>query len=98
MEQFLKQFQSPSPGFVEASYRAVTTLSFVAPETAILHVVEQLRRDIDAQALGSLTDEDLAIWATPEGTTYVDGEHHLDLIIHGFAKADSCSVVQQEDR
>ena len=63
--------QSPA-GFAEASYRAVTTLSFVAPEAVIPQIVEQLRRDINAQELSAVTDEDLAIWATPEGTTYVD--------------------------
>ncbi|EKM53603.1 uncharacterized protein PHACADRAFT_125439 [Phanerochaete carnosa HHB-10118-sp] len=72
LPQLIAASESQSPGFIEASYRAVTTLSFVAPEIAIPRVVEQLRRDIDAQALSSLTDEDLAIWATPEGTTYVD--------------------------
>lgn len=52
----------------------MTTLSFVAPEVVIPQIVEQLRRDINAQELDSLTEEDLAIWATPEGTAYVDGE------------------------
>lgn len=66
--------QSVSAGFVEASHRAVTTLSFVAPEAVIPQIVEQLHCDIDAQELGALTYADLAIWATPEGTAYIDGE------------------------
>ena len=45
----------------------------MAPVTVIPEIVEQLRRDINAEDLDKLTDEDLAIWATPEGTTYVDG-------------------------
>ena len=51
----------------------MTTLSFVAPEVVIPQIVQQLRRDIDAQEVEGLTETDLAIWATPEGTTYIDG-------------------------
>ncbi|GJE94641.1 ARM repeat-containing protein [Phanerochaete sordida] len=72
LPQLIAASESSSSGFIEASYRAVTTLSFVAPQAVIPQIVEQLRRDIDAQALGGLTEEDLAIWATPEGTTYID--------------------------
>ncbi|KAG7440398.1 ARM repeat-containing protein [Guyanagaster necrorhizus] len=54
-------------GFKEASYRAVTTLAFVSPES----VVPQ-----DANAINGLSEDDLGIWATPEGTTYVDGESY----------------------
>jgi hypothetical protein len=36
-------------------------------------VVEQLKADIDPASINALTDDDLAIWKTPEGQTYVDG-------------------------
>ena len=45
----------------------------MAPELVIPEIVQQLRRDINAEELDKVTEEDLAIWATPEGTTYVDG-------------------------
>ncbi|KAG6371752.1 WD40-repeat-containing domain protein [Boletus reticuloceps] len=64
----------PKLGFAEASYRAIGTLAFVAPQVVLLRVMDQLRVDIDAKALGALTEEDLGIWETPEGTTYVDGK------------------------
>lgn len=70
---------------MEASGRAVTTLSFVAPEVVIPEIVEQLRRDINAQEVDALTETDLAIWATPEGTTYVDGKDSKSLICSGSA-------------
>jgi hypothetical protein len=66
-------FQSSSQGLTDASYRAVTTLSFVAPESVIPEIVAQVGKDIDAQEVKALTDEEIAIWATPEGVVYVDG-------------------------
>lgn len=62
-------------GFSEAGYRAVTTIAFISPEAVLPRVMEQLLADINADGINSLTDEDLAIWATPEGTTYVDGRY-----------------------
>ncbi|KAF8131842.1 armadillo-type protein [Boletus edulis] len=59
-------------GFAEASYRAIGTLAFVAPQVVLPRLMDQLRVDINAKALGALTEEDLGIWETPEGTTYVD--------------------------
>lgn len=52
-------------------------MAFIAPEVVLPRVMDQLRVDIDAAALGALTEEDLGIWETPEGTTYVDGETAL---------------------
>jgi hypothetical protein len=37
--------------------------------------MEQLREDIDPMVLNTLTETDLAIWATPVGVTFVDGDH-----------------------
>ncbi|KAI9068620.1 ARM repeat-containing protein [Trametes sanguinea] len=62
----------PLPGFVEAGYRAITTLAFVAPNAVIPKVVEQVRSDLRSEETHALTDDDLGIWATPEGQTYVD--------------------------
>ena len=67
----------PLPGFAEAGYRAITTLAFVAPEAVLPKVVEKISTDIKADDVQSLTDEDLGIWATPEGQTFVDGEIHF---------------------
>ncbi|KAI8978208.1 ARM repeat-containing protein [Trametes punicea] len=60
------------PGFVEAGYRAVTTLAFVAPSIVIPKVVEQIRADLRSEDTRALTDDDLGIWSTPEGQTYID--------------------------
>lgn len=53
----------------------MTTLAFVSPETAVSRIVNQLRKDIDANVINGLSDDDLGIWLTPEGTTYVDGKN-----------------------
>lgn len=60
-------------GFAEACYSAITTLTFISPATVLSRIVDQLKDDLDPAVLNSLTDDDLAIWATPEGTTFVDG-------------------------
>ncbi|KAF9479098.1 ARM repeat-containing protein [Pholiota conissans] len=59
-------------GFVEACYSAITSSTFISPATVLPRVVDQLKTDLDPAVLTALTDDDLAIWATPEGTTFVD--------------------------
>ncbi|KZT22524.1 ARM repeat-containing protein [Neolentinus lepideus HHB14362 ss-1] len=57
---------------MEGSYRTLSTVTFVAPPLVLPRAVDQLRLDISATDINSLSDTDLAIWATPEGVTYVD--------------------------
>ncbi|KAG6864935.1 hypothetical protein C0991_006286 [Blastosporella zonata] len=59
-------------GFADASYSAVSTLAFVAPEAVLPRVMEQLRADINPTVVNSLTEFDFGVWLTPEGTTCVD--------------------------
>ena len=67
------QFLNLNQGLVEASYTAITTLVFVAPSSVLPRVMEQLNVDIKAEVLNCISDFDLGVWATPEGTTFVDG-------------------------
>ncbi|KAI0757516.1 ARM repeat-containing protein [Daedaleopsis nitida] len=62
----------PPSGFAEAGFRALTTLVFVAPDSVLPRVVNRIRADLKADNVHSLTEEDLGIWATPEGQTFVD--------------------------
>ncbi|KAJ4478479.1 armadillo-type protein [Lentinula aciculospora] len=59
-------------GFPEACYRTVTTLAFVSPGDVLPKIFEQLKQDIDVDILDSLTEDDFGIWATAEGTTFID--------------------------
>ncbi|KDR69874.1 hypothetical protein GALMADRAFT_913484 [Galerina marginata CBS 339.88] len=59
-------------GFADAAYNAVTTLTFISPTLVLSRIVDQLKEDLDPHVLESLSDEDLAVWATPEGTTFID--------------------------
>jgi hypothetical protein len=61
-------------GFPEASYRTVTTLTFIAPAVVLPRIMEQLNADLSPADLRSLTDFDYGVWQTPEGTTFVDGQ------------------------
>ena len=56
----------------EASYRAITSLAFVSPDTVLPQVIEQLHADLDSP-VKKLQDSDFGIWSAPEGVTYVDG-------------------------
>ncbi|KAI0688462.1 ARM repeat-containing protein [Cytidiella melzeri] len=68
----LEATEGTTATFVEAGYRSVTTLAFVAPEIVIPRILAQVRSDINSQEIDAITDEELAIWAQPEGTTYID--------------------------
>ncbi|TFK50812.1 ARM repeat-containing protein [Heliocybe sulcata] len=68
----LEASDSSERGMVEGSYRALSTITFVAPVLVLPRAVDQLRLDIPATDINSLSDTDIAIWATPEGVTYVD--------------------------
>ncbi|KAF9047662.1 armadillo-type protein [Panaeolus papilionaceus] len=59
-------------GFSEASFKAITTLVFVSPSTVLPSLRDQLNVDLDPSVLNNISDESLGIWATPEGTTFVD--------------------------
>ncbi|KAJ3902374.1 hypothetical protein F5879DRAFT_1043683 [Lentinula edodes] len=50
----------------------VSTLAFVSPGDVLPKILEQLRQDINLDVLSSLTEDEFGIWATPEGTAFVD--------------------------
>lgn len=58
----------------DAAYNAVSTLVFVNPEDVIPRILDHMCADLDAHEVNALTDVDLGIWRTPEGTAYVDGK------------------------
>ena len=60
-------------GYAEACYRATTTLAFIAPDTVLPRVMEQLHADLSLK-INQLTDLDIGVWNTPEGQTFIDGE------------------------
>lgn len=75
--------------FAQASYTALTTLVFVAPALVSPRVLAQLKSDIDVAVLNNMSDIDLGIWATPEGTTFVDGSLHL---VHPIVASDAETI------
>ncbi|KAJ7066647.1 armadillo-type protein [Mycena amicta] len=64
--------EDPKTGLPEASYSALTTVVFVAPDVVLPGVVKQLQTDIDPITLNALTEEELGMWRMPEGTAFVD--------------------------
>ena len=74
----LTHIQSPaSLALAEASYQAITTLAFVSPQIVLQRALNQLRIDIDPAVINSVTQTEFAIWATPEGKTFIDGNRPL---------------------
>lgn len=59
---------------MDAGFRAVTTLTFVAPALVLPPLMAQLSRDLDPTELQSIGLHEYSIWKTPEGTLFVDGE------------------------
>jgi hypothetical protein len=57
-----------------ASHSAVSTLVFVAPEAALPRTLSQIRIDLNPAAFNAVSEEDVAIFNTPEGVTFVDGK------------------------
>ncbi|KAF7309756.1 TOG domain-containing protein [Mycena indigotica] len=64
--------EDPKTGLPAASYAALTTIVFVAPDLILPRIVQQLQADIDCNTLNSLTEEELGMWRMPEGTAFID--------------------------
>ncbi|KAJ6172382.1 eIF-2-alpha kinase activator GCN1 [Penicillium chermesinum] len=64
--------QSAVPGVNSAVWGAAGDLAFVAPETMIPRLVDQIKEDLDGARLAKFTVTDAAIFRTPEGTAYID--------------------------
>lgn len=60
--------QEPS----KAVRNAVTTIAFVAPEVVVPTLVAQIKEDLNPANFSTVSDEDVEVWRTPEGTLYVD--------------------------
>lgn len=61
-----------SPQFAEAAYRASTTLAFIAPATIVPLLFAQLEDDLSLSHLAFIGPTEYGIWATPEGSTFID--------------------------
>lgn len=65
--------------YAEACYKAMTTLAFIAPDTVLPRVMEQLQADLSL-SINQLTDLDIGVWNTPEGQTFIDGKFQSILL------------------
>ncbi|KAJ5295238.1 hypothetical protein N7508_010059 [Penicillium antarcticum] len=64
--------QSAVPDVNPAIWSAAADLAFVAPDTMIPLLVDQIKDDLDASRLSKFTATDAAISRTPEGTAFID--------------------------
>lgn len=59
--------------FAQAAYRAATTLALVAPATIVPLLFAQFEDDLSLSHIANLGVLEYGVWATPEGTPFVDG-------------------------
>ena len=64
--------QSKVPQIDAAIWSAAADLAFVAPDTMIPQLVDQIKDDLSVERLSKFTPTDAAIARTPEGTMFVD--------------------------
>ena len=84
--------QTFNSGFAQAAYRAVTTLALVSPNAIVPRIVEKIANDMKPEEVDALSGEDIGIWSTPEGTTFVDGSWLCDftrILIHNLLSSGS---------
>ena len=74
----------------------MSTLTFPSPATVLPRIVEQLHVDIDPSAMNALSELDFAIWATPEGSTYIDGKF-VPAVVNG-ALINECRSFSVNER
>lgn len=63
-----------SKAFAQAAYRATRTLAFIAPSIYVPEFLSKIREDLNPMQLDFIGAEELGIWQTPPGTTFVNGE------------------------
>ncbi|GME36190.1 Translational activator Gcn1 [Neofusicoccum parvum] len=56
----------------QAAYSAGADLAFVAPESAIPRLVDQIKHDLNPKQVESIGPTEAAIFRTPEGTAFID--------------------------
>ncbi|KAL4779325.1 armadillo-type protein [Aspergillus varians] len=64
--------QSKVPEVDAAIWAAAGDLAFVAPDTMVPRLVNQIKEDLDVSRVSKITPTDAAIARTPEGTMFVD--------------------------
>lgn len=64
--------QSKIPQIDAAIWSAAADLAFVAPDSMIPQLIDQIKDDLNAERMSRFTPTDAAIARTPEGTMFVD--------------------------
>ena len=59
----------------------MANLAFVAPEIAVPFFTRIIKADLAPESFQSVSQEDVEIWKTPEGTLYHDGERQKRSIV-----------------
>lgn len=70
-----------APETREAAFPALSSLAFVAPDVVIAELVTKVEGDLAAEETARLTQEQLGMWQTPQGSLYVDGEFIRCLVL-----------------
>lgn len=69
-----------NPAAKTARHRAITTVAFLHPETALPQFFDCLSAYLDVKSANALTQEQIGIWETPEGTLFTNGKTEFSLL------------------
>lgn len=78
LEQIWQYTTHQSKSFVDAAYRSVATLAFVAPTQFLPSFCNRIAQALDPAALSFIGDTELGIFSTPAGIPYIDGKYDFE--------------------
>ncbi|KAF8343178.1 armadillo-type protein [Cantharellus anzutake] len=60
------------PYLSNAAFDAAATIAFIAPDSIISQLAEQINKDLNPESLLGIGEFELGVWSTPEGSTFID--------------------------
>ncbi|CAI2178661.1 6583_t:CDS:10, partial [Funneliformis geosporum] len=72
VENYSGRLRQISKYFYKAAISAISTITFISPETIIPLFLTQCHRNLDATLFENIGDREIEIWKTEEGTLFID--------------------------
>ncbi|RIB06925.1 armadillo-type protein [Gigaspora rosea] len=79
---------SESKNFYQAALSAISTITFVSPETFVPILIIQCRKYLDPCLFEKISEQDIGIWKTAEGTLFVDVLRNKKQVVENRNKKD----------
>ncbi|CAG8711008.1 925_t:CDS:2, partial [Scutellospora calospora] len=79
---------SESKNFYQAALSVISTVTFVSPETFVPIIIVQCRKYLDPCLFEKISEQDIEIWKTEEGTLFVDVLKNKKQVVENRNKKD----------